>query len=176
VRFLHVRRHTYTKKGEERGRGSHISQEGVDLARRVAQDLPAITLAVVSAAPRTLETAIAFGFAPIDAISYPDITEDTGIAFHEWWDMEQPFVRMRQLLETNDAVARVANVVTDAWRSVLDRLADGERALLIAHGGVMELGVAASIAATEGRAFAHCEGFELSYEDGVATDVQLLRL
>ena len=103
---------------------------------------------------------------------FPDIMRIMGLPL----EMEEPFVRMRHLLETSEAVARVARVITDAWQDVHDRLGEGERALLVAHGGVMELGLAASIAPGEGAAFDHCEGFELSFEDGVPTAVRFYRL
>ena len=39
MRWLEVRRHSLTKKGAARGRGSHLSAEGVMLARLVGAKL-----------------------------------------------------------------------------------------------------------------------------------------
>lgn len=40
LRVVEVRRHSYTKKGESRGIGSHLSADGVRLARAVGAAKP----------------------------------------------------------------------------------------------------------------------------------------
>jgi hypothetical protein len=35
MRTIGIRRHSYTKKGEARGKGSHLSAQGVALARQI---------------------------------------------------------------------------------------------------------------------------------------------
>lgn len=63
MQSIEIRRHSYNKKGEARGKESHLSQSGVDLARRVGETIGAFDLVLTSAIPRTVETAIAMGFA-----------------------------------------------------------------------------------------------------------------
>jgi broad specificity phosphatase PhoE len=63
MRWLEVRRHSLTKKGDVRGNGSHLSQAGVDLARRVGAEIGAVGFVAASPIPRTLETAVAMGYA-----------------------------------------------------------------------------------------------------------------
>ena len=59
MRTLEVRRHSLTKKGTARDRGSHLSARGVALARMVGVELGAIAYVVTSDSPRPIETAIA---------------------------------------------------------------------------------------------------------------------
>ena len=58
MRELELRRHSMRV-----GQGQHLSQEGVDLARRVGATMGRFDRVVTSALPRAFETAIAMGFA-----------------------------------------------------------------------------------------------------------------
>jgi hypothetical protein len=50
MRWLEVRRHSLTRKGAERGRGSHLSGPGVTLARAAGPGLGPVAYVVTSAA------------------------------------------------------------------------------------------------------------------------------
>ena len=63
MRSIQIRRHSYTKKGAARGKGSHLSAAGVTLARRIGAETGPFELVLTSTVPRTLETAIAMGYA-----------------------------------------------------------------------------------------------------------------
>ncbi len=52
TRWLEIRRHSLTKKGPARGRGSHLSAQGVALARAVGPELGPAAYVLTSAAPR----------------------------------------------------------------------------------------------------------------------------
>ncbi len=64
MRWLEVRRHSVTKKGPARGRGSHLSTQGVELARRVGAELGPIAYVLTSTSPRAIATAIAMVWVP----------------------------------------------------------------------------------------------------------------
>jgi hypothetical protein len=49
MRWLDVRRHSMTKKGQAREQGSHLSEEGVALARLVGASLSPFAYVVTSA-------------------------------------------------------------------------------------------------------------------------------
>ncbi|MGP3969457.1 hypothetical protein [Streptomyces sp. 6N223] len=61
LRWLEVRRHAPTKKGAALGRGSHLSAQGVALARAVGAASGPFATVDTSASPRAIETAIAMG-------------------------------------------------------------------------------------------------------------------
>jgi hypothetical protein len=71
MRWLEVRRHSHTKKGTAGGRGSHLSAQGVALARLVGGSLGPFAYVVTSASPRAVETAVAMGFAVDDMVELP---------------------------------------------------------------------------------------------------------
>jgi broad specificity phosphatase PhoE len=71
MRWLEVRRHSVTKKGPARGRRSQLSAQGVALARAVDAELGPIAYVLTSAAPRTIETAVAMGVAADDTVDLP---------------------------------------------------------------------------------------------------------
>jgi hypothetical protein len=71
MRWLEVRPHSLTKKNSARGRGSHLSAEGVVLARLVGESLGPFASVVTSASPRAIETAVAMGFAVDDTVELP---------------------------------------------------------------------------------------------------------
>jgi hypothetical protein len=55
MRWLEVRRHSLTKKGAARGRGSHLSAEGVALARLVGVSLGPFAWVVTSTSPLSFQ-------------------------------------------------------------------------------------------------------------------------
>jgi len=89
MRTLEIRRHCFTKKGEGRGKGSHLSQEGVTQARAIGAQIGPFDLVLTSQLPRTLETALAIGFAVDEQLAVlgeiqPAVWDEIG--HHERWD------------------------------------------------------------------------------------------
>lgn len=139
VRTLEVRRHAYTKKGEARGRGSHLSAVGVAEARAVGADMGPFHAVFVSDVPRTLETAIAMGFAVDDVLEIGwDETIHDELPHHVWWSWDEPFVRFADLVARGGAVAKMAHGVADTWRRVIDGTPEASASLVISHGSVIE--------------------------------------
>ena len=66
MKTLEVRRHSARKLSG----GSHLSQEGVDYARKLGATLGPYAQVVTSVVPRARETAIAMGF----AVDYEGVT------------------------------------------------------------------------------------------------------
>jgi broad specificity phosphatase PhoE len=85
-----VRRYSLTKKGSARGRGSHLSAEGVALARVVGEALGPFALVVTSASPRAVETAIAMGFAVDDTLELPSGYVPGEVDHHDQWPGRGP--------------------------------------------------------------------------------------
>jgi len=71
VREIGIRRHSCTKKGPGRGKGSHLSADGVALAHEVARRMGRFDLVFATAVRRTTETAIAMGHAVDDLLECP---------------------------------------------------------------------------------------------------------
>lgn len=183
MRFLEVRRHSLTKKGEGRGQGSHLSQEGVALARELGEHAGPFDLVLTSLIPRTLETALAMGFAvdrQIEALGEIPPTVVDEIGHHDRWTWPQPFVQFASFVSQGGPTSKMANRQRALWQSALEEVPDNGRVLVISHGRVIESGLVACLPhgdfANWGHPFAHTEGFRLSYDQGEFTGVELLRL
>jgi hypothetical protein len=78
------------------------------------------------------------------------------------------------------AAARYAYQLFDVYQRLVDYLADGRSALVINHGGVVELGAVAAIPSADheswGPHFECCEGIRLFWNDGKFVDAEILRV
>ena len=183
MRSIQIRRHSYTKKGAARGKGSHLSAAGVALARKIGGESGSFDLVLTSAVPRTLETAIAMGFAVDEQLAVlgdipADVFEELG--HHERWAWEAPFVRFAEIVGRGGATARFGHQQQETWIRALELLPPHGRMLIISHGRVIEAGLVTCLSsgdfATWGAPFHHLEGVEMHYDDGHFTNVRFLRV
>jgi len=168
-----------TKKGEARGRGSHLSAEGVALARRIGADLGGFDFVAVTPAPRTLETALAMGFA-VDAVLEFACGYIAGeFEHHAQWEWSQPYTRFAELLRARCKLAVVAAADAEVWRRMAADLPAGGRALIVSHGGSIEPVLVACLPTADhgswGRPLAHCDGVILHERQGAFFDVEWKR-
>jgi broad specificity phosphatase PhoE len=183
MRTIEIRRHAYTKKGEERGKGSHLSTEGVALARRIGGEIGPFDLVLTSPVPRALETAIAMGFAVDDQLEAlgdlpPAVLAEIG--HYERWAWEEPFVTFAQFVRQGGPTARMGERQREAWVRALESVPSGGRVLIISHGRVIEAGLVSCLPGDDfvgwGASFGHGEGARMSFEEGRFQGVQLLRV
>ena len=183
MRSIEIRRHSYTKKGAARGKGSHLSAEGVALARMIGATIGPFDLILTSPSPRTLETAIAMGFAVDDQLDAlgdiaPEVVDKIG--HHDRWTWETPFVRFAQVVAQAGATARMGQRQQQAWVQALESVPPDGRVLVISHGRVIEVGLVTCLPdgdfAVWGIPLRHCEGVRMQYVAGRFTDVHFLRV
>src|SRR4029453_18854799 len=115
MRWLEVRRHSLTKKGAARGRGSHLSAEGVALARLVGASLGPFASVVTSASPRAIETAVSMGFAVDDTVELPSGYVPGKVEHHDQWRWPQPYRTYAELLGHGGGLAAVAATHRGPW-------------------------------------------------------------
>ena len=179
MRWLEVRRHSLTKKGPARGRGSHLSREGVALAREVGAGLGPIAYVMTSVLPRTIETAVAMGLAVDDTIDLPSGYVPGEVEHHDQWEWARPYERYSELIARRGALAAVARAHRAVWTEVVTAVPDGECALLVSSGGSIEPVLVACFPdarhADWGAPFSHCDGARLSFEGNRFTAVEFLR-
>ena len=180
MRWLEVRRHSLTKKGAARGRGSHLSAEGVALARRIGESLGPFASVVTSASPRAIETAVAMGFAVDDAVELPSGYVPGEVGHHDQWGWPHPYRTYAELLGRGGGLATVAEAHRRIWTSVVEAVADGAAALVVAHGGGIEPGLVACLPDADheswGAPFRHCDGARLGFDEGGFVSVQFSRV
>ena len=172
MKTIEIRRHSIRNKA-----GQHLTQQGVSLARQVGETTGPFHRVITSTVPRAFETAIAMGFA-VDEES--ELISTTG----PYVDTEAPWPmspgEYARIVRQGKAAARYADQLAEFYNQFLDRLAEGESALVINHGGVVELGAIACLPDANhdgwGTHFGYCEGVRLFREDGKFMKVEILRV
>ena len=177
MRTLEIRRHSFTKKGVDRGHGSHLSAEGVAIARSIGEEIGPFAFVGVSPVPRTMETALAMGVAVDEVIDFAgDLWDAAQAEFGHRTVRDDPalYSRYVELLQRDGPTAALARRQVEIWTSVVERIPDSSSALLISHGGLIEPGLIAALPDWPrelfGRGFRHCEGVRLRRSDGEWTD------
>ena len=185
MREIEIRRHSCTKKGLSGGSGSQLSTDGVRLARETGAGLGPFDLVLTSEVPRTLETALAMGFAVDRQIVVPrDLSEGAMAIFghHERWSWPEPWARFAGLVSDGGAAATFGRWLRTAWVEALESVPDGGRVLVVSHGRDIEAGVVACLDDLKpadfsdwGDSFHQCEGVRLTYDQGACGDPRILR-
>jgi broad specificity phosphatase PhoE len=178
MRWLEVRRHSVTKKSP--GPGSHLSPEGVALARLVGRSLGPFACVATSASPRAVETALAMGFAIDDTVDLPSGYVPGQIAHHDHWHWPQPYRTYAELLAQLPELAAVANVHRELWTRLLAAVPDGAAVLVICHGGGIEPALVTCLPhadhASWGPPFGHCDGARLCFDQGIFIAIEFHRV
>jgi broad specificity phosphatase PhoE len=183
MRTIEIRRHAYTKKGEGRGKGSHLSTEGVALARQIGGEIGPFDLVLTSPVPRALETAVAMGFAVNDQLEAladlsPAVVEELG--HHDRWAWDLPFATFAHFVRRGGPTTRMGARQREAWVCALESVPTDGRVLIISHGRIIESGLVTCIPdgnfAAWGTSFHHCEGVRMTFEESRFQGVQLLRV
>ena len=171
MKTLEIRRHAMRSIP-----GDHLNQAGVRLARRVGEGLGPFDRVVTSALPRAFETAIAMGFAVDEQV---ELMSSYGADVELEVPWPQSFAAYAKGVQRG-AAQRYANELARYYAELVNRLAEGRAALVINHGGVVELGITASFRHADyeswGEAVGYCEGARLFWEDGKFVKTELLRV
>jgi hypothetical protein len=141
MRWLEVRRHSLTKKGSARDRGSHLSADGVALAPLVGEPL---------------------GFAVDDTVELPWGHVSGEVDHHDQWRWPRPHRSYAELIGRGGGLASVAETHRRIWTSVVAAVPDGAAALVVGHGGGIEQGLVACLPDADhewwGAPFGPCDG------------------
>ena len=172
MKTIEIRRHSIRSKP-----GDHLNQAGVSLARRVGEGLDPFDRVVTSTLPRAFETAIAMGFA---------VHEQNGLMSTYGADVErevpwpQPFAAYARAVRRGGAAQYYGEQLAGYYARLTEYLEDNGAALVINHGGIVEMGVTASFPDADykswGEAVYYCEGARLTWEDGKFVNAEVLRV
>jgi broad specificity phosphatase PhoE len=172
MKTIEIRRHSIRSKP-----GDHLNQSGVRLARVVGENLGPFERVVTSALPRAFETAIAMGFAVNEQ---NELMSSYGLDVEREAPWPQSFAVYSKAVKRGGAAGRYAHRLAAFYSKLADSLIDGRAALVINHGGVLELGVVACLPDADyeswGAAADYCEGARLSWEDGKFVSAEVLRV
>jgi broad specificity phosphatase PhoE len=172
MRYVEVRRHTMRNK-----QGQRLSPEGLDLAEKVGDEMGPFAWVVTSTIPRAIETAVAMGY-DVDE-QYEELgTMDEGVDLEIRWPFT--FAEAAYVIRKGGAAARFARQQADLWQSIAEELADGETALIITHGGIIELGAVACLPNADHQAWGvdcgYCEGIQLAFDGSKFVSAKVLRV
>ena len=131
MRTLEIRRHTHRNVPQP-----HLSQLGVDLARRAGEELGKFDRVITSTVPRAFETALAMGYAVDEQIDQLSMMSDEVTAVIQWNAGFTAWAKAAQTKPGGDAAIR--KPLAGLLRSIVRTLPDGGRALIISHGGIVE--------------------------------------
>lgn len=172
MKTIEIRRHSIRTKP-----GDHLSQQGVTLARLVGQNLGPFDRVVTSTVPRAFETAIAMGFAVDEQNElmsrYSDSVE---------WEVPWPstFREYAKAVRKGGAASHYAGQLAKYYYQLADFLAEGRAALVINHGGIVEMGAIACLPHADhalwGPHFECCEGVRLFWVDEKFVEAEILRV
>lgn len=156
--------------------GQHLSREGVALARRVGERLGDYDRVVTSELPRAIETAIAMGYGVDDYSTALGsmLLADTEIDWEQGWAIYAEAARL------GGVTHHAAQCHADLLRHIAASLPPDGRALVVSHGGVIELGVVGLLPDLDYSAWGgvceRCEGVRLHFEGDRCIGAELLRL
>ncbi len=172
MKILEIRRHSIRSPLSD-----HLNQKGVKLARFVGQAIGPFDRVITSTLPRAFETAIAMGFA-VDEQNELISTYGRDVESEAPWP--QPFANYAEIIKQKGATAKYAQKLVKYYAGVMDVISEGGSALVINHGGVVEMGVIACLPkldySTWGDSVGYCEGARLFWEDGRFINAEVLRV
>lgn len=172
MKILEIRRHSIRDLG-----GDHLNQKGIALARKVGQGIGPFDLVATSTLQRALETAVAMGFAVTEQ---NELMNTYGGAVEREAPWPMPFFHYSEIFKQEGVASQYAHKLMDYYLGILERVPQGGSALVINHGGVVELGVVACLPDADfsawGESVDYCEGARLFWEDGQFTRGEVLRV
>jgi broad specificity phosphatase PhoE len=170
MKSIEIRRHAKRQPPLE-----HLTQEGVTMARRLGQGMGPFERVVTSPLPRAFETALAMGFAVDEQVA---LLATYGEAIEASLPWPQPFAAYQAGRHQPALAAYLASLLA-FYHDLLGQLPEPGAALVISHGGIVEMSALACLPeadyAAEGP-IGLCEGLRLSWHSGRFSGHQILRV
>jgi hypothetical protein len=161
MKTLEIRRHSVRAKP-----GDHLNQTGVTLARLVGQNIGPFDRVVTSTLPRAFETAIAMGFAVYEQ---NELMSTTGSSVDREAPWPLSFPIYAEIIKQGGPAAKYAAKLAKYYAGIMDFISEGRSALVINHGGIVEMGVIGCLPDYDfsgwGDYVDYCEGARLYWDD-----------
>ncbi|MBE0669271.1 MAG: phosphoglycerate mutase family protein [Anaerolineales bacterium] len=172
MKTLEIRRHSIRSQP-----GDHLNQLGVTLARLVGQNIGPFDRVVTSTLPRAFETAIAMGFA-VDEQSEMMSTYGREVEKEAPWPLS--FADYAETVLGGGASTKYAHKLAKYYAGIMGYIAESRSALVINHGGVLELGVVGCLPGFDfspwGGPVEYCEGARLYWDKNKFVNGEVLRV
>ena len=173
MKTIEVRRHSIRNRP-----GDDLSEQGLLLARLVGAESGPFQCVVTSTLPRAYQTAVAMGF-KVDAQADLFNTYGDAVEAEIPWpaDFSEYAAPVRR---GSGAPSRYAQRLTEFLTHLAESLPEPGAALVVTHGGVVEIGAVACLPDANHNAwgqYVEClEGVRLSWQDGKFVAAEILRV
>jgi len=171
TKTIEIRRHSLRRPPAQ-----HLIQKGVTLARRVGETTGPFDRVVTSTALRAFETAIAMGFAVNEQA---ELISTYGDAIDEILPYPQTFAEYHQARQ-HPVVAKYLQKLSLFYKEIALSLPENGAALVVNHGGIVEMSAIACVPDADYRAFGPqvecCEGVRLQWNGDKFLSVELIRI
>jgi broad specificity phosphatase PhoE len=172
MKTIEVRRHSIRDHASQ-----DLSEQGVTLARLIGAEIGPFHYVVTSTVPRAHQTAVAMGFQVDEQVELLNTYGDAVEAEVPW---PADFSEYAAPIRRGGAPARYAQRLKEFFTHLAENLPDPGAALVVTHGGVVEIGAVACLPEATHDAwgdYIEClEGVRLFWEDGKFVKAEVLRI
>lgn len=173
--ILDVRRHA--ERINRTDQQSALSVNGQAMCERLAKREPKYALVVSSPLPRAKETAQRIA-GRLDAVE-PGLLPDLGSHAAQLFGEMKLLADWAKLLHEHPDSRSFAEEQLPVWARIASRIGPKDKALAVSHGGIIELPAVLLMErlkiAIKGDVFGYCDGVRVTYKDGEATAIEILR-
>ncbi len=172
MKTIEVRRHSIRERMSQ-----DLSEQGRLLARFIGEEIGPFQRVLTSCIPRAIQTAAAMGFQVDEQVELLNPYSDSVEAEIHW---PASFDEYTIPLLRGGPAKRYAERLLAYYAHLAESLPDGGAALVIAHGGVVELGAVACLPNANhviwGNHVEYCEGVRMFSENGQFVNLEVLRV
>jgi broad specificity phosphatase PhoE len=172
MKTIEVRRHSIRERMSQ-----DLSEQGLALARLVAEGVGPFQRVVTSCLPRAFQTAVAMGFNVDEQVELLNTYGDAVEAEVPW---PASFNEYTAPILRGWAATHYAERLVTFYHQLAESLPEGGAALVITHGGVVEIGAVACFPRADHAAWGAyiecCEGVRMFWESGKFVNVEVIRI
>ncbi len=172
MKTIEIRRHSIRERMSQ-----DLSEQGRVLARFIGEELGPFRRVITSQLPRAFQTAVAMGFQVDEQVELLNTYGDSVEAEIPW---PASFDEYSAPLLRNGAPKRYAQRLAEYYTHLAESLPEGDAALVITHGGVVEIGAVVCFPDADHAAWGNyiecCEGVRMFWEEGKFVSLEILRV
>jgi hypothetical protein len=132
---------------------------------------------MTSTLPRAIETAIAMGFG-VDEFNETMSSYNSAVEHEAPWPLS--CAGYAEVVSKGGVASQYANQLVAVYTKLASYLMDGRAALVVNHGGILEMGAVACLPDADhfawGSHFDYCEGIRLFWDKDKFVDGEILRV
>ena len=172
MKTIEVRRHSIRERMSQ-----DLSDQGLLLARFIGEEIGPFDRVLTSCIPRAIQTAAAMGFQVDEQVELLNTYGDAVEAIIPW---PASFSEYTAPILQGGAAKRYAERLAAYYTHLAESLPDGGAALIITHGGVVEMGAVACFPTFDHAAWGNyiecCEGVRMVWDAGKFVKIDVIRV